>query len=194
MTGGWSGFASGTAMPLQGLPVRQTPVDARVGARYNFAGGGGVHMGSIMSAVPGRSDLHPMNVKSGSYVFPSTHVASLGAGNTIAGLDQLNRLFKMGPYGSPATSLKHQRARFPSLPHMKKIAKGGGVEGSGEPTPINAAGGEFVAPPEKILEWMSDNGFKPDLKAGHEELDRWVMSRRKAEIKTLKGLPGPAKS
>jgi len=33
-----------------------------------------------------------------------------------------------------------------------------------------------------------------DIKRGHQILDEWVMSRRKDHIKTLKGLPGPAKS
>jgi hypothetical protein len=169
------------------------PQDQALAAAYRIkrqgrADGGRVHTGSILSGVPGRTDLHPMHVKSGSYVLPADHVSSLGQGNTIAGLSRLNKMFNMGPYG--AAMPKGKRAHLPKFGH----AKGGGVEDHGEPTPINAAGGEFVIPPEKILEWMESNGFHPDLDAGHKELDRWVVENRKKHAQTLSKLPGPARS
>ena len=165
------------------------------GKRQPRADGGRVHVGSIMSAVPGRTDLHPMNVKAGSYVFPADHVSHLGQNNSIAGLDKLNKMFKMGPYGAPAMPLKHGRAHLPRPPHLMKTSTGGAAgDGVGESTEINAAGGEFVVPPEKIMQWMSENGFKPDIDAGHKELDKWVVDTRKDHHKTLSKLPGPAKS
>jgi hypothetical protein len=93
-----------------------------------------------------------------------------------------------GPLGIGRNmSIKHGAAsRF-----GRHRAAGGAADDSsvGEPTPINAAGGEFVVPPH-IVEQIGGG----DIKRGHQILDEWVMSRRKDHIKTLKGLPGPAKS
>jgi hypothetical protein len=55
-------------------------------------------------------------------------------------------------------------------------------------TPINASGGEFVIPPEEVK-----RRGRGDIDRGHEILDRWVNQLRADHIKTLKGLPGPAK-
>lgn len=153
---------------------------------------GMMHAGPIMSAVAGRTDHHPMNVKAGSYVIPSDHVSSMGQGNTIAGVAQLNHLFKMGPFGSSPGVIKGGGG----APHVPRVKSSGGAAGkhNGEPVPINAAGGEFVVPPEKITEWMERSGFTPDLDAGHKALDRWVVEHRKKHRKTLAKLPGPAKS
>ncbi len=151
-----------------------------------FASGGGVFTGPIMSKVPGRTDNHPMKVKAGSYVLPADHVSSLGQGNTMAGLDKLNKAFKMGPYsGTP---------KIKAVRGLLRAAGGKTGNTIGKPTPINAAGGEFVIPPEKILEWMAKNGHKPNLDYGHAELDRWVVNNRKEHQKTLATLPGPAQS
>lgn len=153
---------------------------------------GMMHSGPIMSAVAGRTDHHPMSVKAGSYVFPADHVSSMGQGNTINGVAQLNHMFKMGPFGSSPGVIKGG-AGAPRAPHIKAA---GGVAGKhhGEPVPINAAGGEFVVPPEKITEWMERSGFTPDIDAGHKALDKWVVEHRKKHRKTLAKLPGPAKS
>jgi hypothetical protein len=156
---------------------------------------GMMHAGPIMSSVAGRTDHHPMNVKSGSYVLPADHVSSMGQGNTINGVAQLNHMFKMGPYGSPAGTIRHG-AGAPKPPAAPRLRADGGSanEADGEPVPINAAGGEFVVPPEKILEWMERSGFHPDLDDGHKALDAWVVEHRKKHRKTLAKLPGPAKS
>ena len=154
------------------------------------------HAGPIMSAVAGRTDHHPMSVSAGSYVFPADHVSSLGQGNSMAGMASLNHMFKMGPYGAPGGAIKHGpgATRPPAVRGLR--AKGGAADDDnvGQPVPINAAGGEFVVPPEKIMEWWSGNGFVGDLKDAHEALDQWVVDNRKKHQKTLAKLPGPAKS
>jgi hypothetical protein len=53
-------------------------------------------------------------------------------------------------------------------------------------SPIIAAGGEFVIPPEKVREIGGG-----DIDRGHKILDHWVMSTRKKHIKTLRGLKQP---
>lgn len=151
------------------------------------AAGGQVHIGSIVSDVPGRTDHHPMEVPSGAYVIPAEAVSNLGENNTLAGLRQLEGMLE----GSPA----QVRAAFGVTERpLRTFARGGKTGnntnglGTGEPVPINAAGGEFVIPPDKValLGWG-------DVEAGHRNLDKWVMKRRKNHIQTLKRLPPPAK-
>lgn len=164
----------------------QAPWFARQEAR-----GLSTHSGPVLSAVAGRTDHHPTRVGSGSYVLPADHVSSLGQGNTLSGMNVLNRMFKMGPYGSGSMPITRGKGP-PAAPKIAGLgrAAGGNV---GEPTPVAIAGGEFVIPPEKILEWMHSSGLHPNLKAGHEALDKWVVENRKNHVKTLKKLPPPVK-
>jgi hypothetical protein len=161
-----------------------------------------MHSGPILSGVAGRTDHHNMNVAAGSYVLPADHISSLGQGNTLNGMKVVNNMFRSGPYGVSAGSIKHgagppkpPKAPGASTFKMPQIATGGKAKGDhiGEPVPIAAAGGEDVLSPEEILGWMAKNGMKPDLKKGHAALDKWVLSQRQKHIKTLKNLPGPAK-
>lgn len=133
------------------------------------------HAGMIHSPVAGRTDRLPMSVRSNSYVIPADVVSAVGQGNSMAGASALNRLFKMGPYGSAAAGVPGAQR-----PHF---ADGGDV-----PTDIVAAGGEFVVPPEKVTE--IGNG---DVDHGHSVLDAMVKHIRNQNIKTLRTLPGPKK-
>lgn len=159
------------------------PMGSRFAARQAF------HEGFLHSNVPGRTDKLPISVSGGAYVLPADHVAALGQGNSLAGADRVNKMFKMGPYGTPASPQHAARATVPKLnltPKAPKMTlKGGGIEGHGKPTNIIAAGGEMTIPPHKIIERYGD------LKKGHRELDRWVLSTRAAHIKTLKKLKPP---
>lgn len=151
------------------------------------------HSGPIMSAVAGRTDHHPMNVKSGAYVLPADHVSSLGQGNTASGMAVLGHMFgQSGPYGmgkNPAIKRGSGAPRAPRAPSMKMRADGGAAEEDiGAPTPINAAGGEYVIDPEIVAQIGGG-----DIKRGHAILDQWVIANRKNHISTLKKLPGPAK-
>jgi hypothetical protein len=119
-------------------------------------------------------------VSGGAYVLPADHVAALGQGNSLAGADIVNKMFKMGPYGMPLSA-----ARVAKPSRRKKFAEGG--EPGGEPTDIVAAGGEIVIPPDRIAQRFGD------LDHGHKALDNWVLKTRSQHIKTLRGLKPPKK-
>jgi hypothetical protein len=164
--------------------------------------------GPIMSAVPGRTDRHNVNVASGSYVLPADHVSHLGQNNTISGVRLVQHMFSSGPYGMAPPKIKGGPGA-PRPPKMGKMARGGALEqyvstpeytagvseggargeGDDTPVPIVVAGGEVILPPEIVRQ--VGNG---DLDHGHAILDDWVKETRKQHIATLKKLPPPAKS
>lgn len=150
----------------------------------------GMTRGPILSAVPGRTDSHATHVPSGSYVVPADIVSGHGQGNTIAGAGALQRLFKLGPYGSSPGGIKHGSG-VPRPPKPMKFHSGGGKGGSshiGTPTPVMLAGGEIVVPPENLMDVVH-----PHLGTAHKIMDSWVIHERKKLRKTLAKLPGPAK-
>jgi hypothetical protein len=159
------------------------PLGERYASRQLF------HEGFLHSSVPGRTDKLPISVSGGAYVLPADHVAALGQGNSLAGANIVNKMFKMGPYGSGPTALKGTGAHIPHLNLAAKAPKfaEGGHEGHGKPTPIVAAGGEIVIPPHKIIERFGD------LDHGHKALDQWVVETRKNHVKTLRKLKPPRK-
>jgi hypothetical protein len=169
--GGVPGLAFG------GMP--QMPWFARNEAR------GLVHSGPIMSAVPGRTDRHPLDVPSGAYVLPADHVSSLGQGNTQAGMHILNRMF-----GTPGKMPMGGGAPKPPRPMGIPGDKGGARgDATGKPVPVIVAGGEYIIHPS-IVARIGDGS----VKRGHAILDKWVISNRKKHVATLKKLPGPAKA
>ena len=147
------------------------------------------HTGPILSAVPGRTDRHNMNVPSGSYVMPAQAVSHLGQSNTMAGMKILGNMFHTGPYGASSVGIK-TGSGAPRPPRAMGLSDRGGPrgEGVGTPTPIVAAGGEFVIPPEAIIARYGN------LKHGHTVLDAWVKQIQKDHARTIQKLPGPAKS
>jgi hypothetical protein len=150
-----------------------------------------MYQGFLHSPVPGRTDKLPISVSGGSYVLPADHVAHLGQGNSLAGADIVNKMFKMGPYGASQMPLHAARAPVPHLnltPRMHSDEGGArNPHGHGKPTPIIAAGGEIVIPPDKIIQKFGD------LDHGHKALDEWVMRTRADHIKTLRKLKPPKK-
>lgn len=164
-----------------------TPMGERYASRQLF------HEGFLHSSVPGRTDKLPISVGGGAYVLPADHVAALGQGNSLAGADKVNKMFKMGPYGTSLGGM-HAAGKAPGA-HLNltpkapapgkppKFAQGG----HGKPTPIIAAGGEIVIPPEKIIAHFGK------LSVGHKKLDDWVVATRKKHIKTLRKLKPPKK-
>jgi hypothetical protein len=144
--------------------------------------------GPIVSRVPGRTDNHETKVPSGSFVIPADIVSAHGQGNTLAGMDTLQKLFRMGPHANASSIPKTINA-------IHKRAKGGGTERHmGQPVKVLLAGGEIVVPPENVHETMCRiTGKKLTLDQSHQALDAWVISQRKKLVKTLKKLPGPAK-
>jgi len=150
------------------------------------------HSGIINMAVGGRTDHIPMHVLANSYVLPADIVSGLGEGNTLAGTEILNRMFKMGPYGTEPA--QHRASpKFPQAERMssqyeppKYSKRGGAISEEKKAVPIIAAGGEYVVPPEVVK--MLGEGSED---AGHEYLDNFVKYVRDHVAKTLKNLPGP---
>lgn len=83
-----------------------------------------VHVGPIVSDIPGRTDAHMIDVPAESFVIPADVVSGLGQGNTLAGMKAWMMALGM------------------SEPRPKRAA-GGSV-------PIAAAGGEIVVPPDVV--------------------------------------------
>lgn len=149
------------------------------------------HVGPINSVVPGRTDNHPLRVPSSSYVLPADHVSSLGQGNTSAGMQILGRMFpgsSGGPYGATGGGIAHGPGA-PRPPRLMSDRGGSRGEGHAGPVDIMAAGGEFVVSPADVARIGGG-----DVKHGHNVLDEWVKANRKLHVKTLRKLPGPAKS
>lgn len=92
---------------------------------------GPLHEGPVVSDVPGRTDKHNIRVKAGSYVLPSSHVASLAQDNTIGGFSVLDKMFKKQP-GTPAV------IKGPRGPNRKRRAWGGGLFGGMPGTPATS--------------------------------------------------------
>lgn len=147
----------------------QTPWYSRAEARNMTP-----HAGFIPGTTGGRADKVPMGVKNGAYVVPADVVSGLGGGNSKAGANVMNRLYSMGPYGSAMPNLHAKTIR-------QRFADGGTAD-------IAASDGEFVIPPEKIVEKHGD------LDHGHDVLDAFVKHVRSKTIKHLKSLPKPKKS
>lgn len=148
------------------------------------------HTGPVIGSTLGRSDSRSLSVPGGSYVLPSSHVAALGGGNSLAGMSLLGRMFSSGPYGAAVS----KGGRGMGLPKAPRAGGAGGFAGGGSPpeknvaVPIRISDGEFVVPPH-IVEIIGGG----DIEKGHKVLDHWVMETRKKHIKELAKLPKPAK-
>jgi hypothetical protein len=164
---------------------------------------GMTHTGPIMSAVPGRTDRHNMNLASGSYVVPAQAVSHLGENNTMAGFNVLHSMFGTGGTYNPAPAIARGQGA-PSAPRPPKIAHGGALDNggargddTGKPVPVVTAGGEYVIDPHVVhaigAPIAAKMGGDP-VTRGHEALDQWINKIKQDHIKTLKKLPGPAKS
>lgn len=154
-----------------GRPQDQAVAIALKAAGKSKAAGGGadgnesvtkVHKGPIVASVAGRTDHLPMHVEAGSYVVPAAEVSSIGEGNSLNGFKILEAM--MAKRG------------------MGKRPRGGIAQA----TPIIAAGGEFVIPPEVVL-----TIGEGDMDYGHSILDELIKAIRQKTIKTLQKLPGP---
>ena len=63
------------------------------------------HIGPVKSAVGGRTDLHPVDVPSESFVIPSDVVSGLGEGNTDNGQLLLSKMFSQTSEHGPTTPI-----------------------------------------------------------------------------------------
>lgn len=104
---------------------------------------GPLHEGPVVSDVPGRTDKHNIRVRAGSYVLPSSHVASLAEDNTIGGFSVLDKMFKQS---AGATAPKIGAMRGLRGPNRKRRAFGGGLGGMfGGMSPATSPGAPTVS-------------------------------------------------
>lgn len=153
--------------------------------------------GFLHSSVPGRTDLIHTQPPVGSFVVPADVVSGIGEGNSLAGAAILQKAFAVGPYGVPLPPARRGGVGIPKPPpvfsgsYMAPAAKRGGRQRKGEehvgkPTPILAAGGEFIVPVDAVRQLGGG-----DLTKGHDALDAWVVAKRKEIADEMKRLPGP---
>lgn len=166
--------------------------------RPHRASGGSImtHEGPVNSSVAGRTDHLPLSVSSGAYILPADIVSAYGEGNTSAGFRVMKRLFGGTPYNGKSKPYDSDKAPYGSggqpygqsdSPYNEEIqnrAKGGKTG----TVPVVIAGGEYAIPPHICAE-IGDG----DIEKGHRTLDQFVLRSRKDLVKTLRGLPGPAR-
>ena len=184
-----------------GLPYSRSPYgstsDPTIMKEQRLAGGGqalapprpsapqNLASGLLRSSIPGRTDKLNLGVGSGSYVFPADTVSALGQGNSMAGGQIMDRLFKRGPSGANLALRGRKRAG------RMFMADGGDVDvadnsNGHEPVDIVAAGGEYVLTPEEVTQIGGG-----DVDMGHKILDDFVLSVRKKLRQDLSKLPRP---
>lgn len=152
--------------------------------------------GLIKSSIPGRTDKINANVPAGAYIIPADIVSGMGQGNTDAGGAVLGKLMNRGPYNmNLPRSAARMGPRHSSLGFTAKMPFGSGkmkqpgfADGgvSDNPTPIVAAGGEYVVHPDQVRALGAG-----DLDIGHDILDAFVKHQREQNIAKLRKLPGP---
>lgn len=169
-------------MMKAGHPQKQAVAAALNTARKAMDKGGStknpkVFHGPLKAPIPGRTDRLPIHVYSGSYVLPADIVSGLAEGNTEAGFGVIGRM------------IADQMAKGGAVGLSEKYGLHGPFHsGDGEVVPCIVAGGEYILTPEEVTAFGDG-----DIDAGHKALDQFVKSQRKKLIKTLKGLPPPAK-
>lgn len=149
--------------------------------------------GLVRSLGGGRTDIHNIQVPSGSYVIPADVVSGLSEGNTLGGAAVMDRMMRTNPWGVEGGKMGHgsgpPRPRAPAAPKPDddKFKKGGKADQVGHLVPIVVAGGEMIYYPNTIAQKFGN------LKHGHAVLDAMVKKVRSKNVKTLSKLPGPKK-
>lgn len=161
--------------------------------------------GLVKSTGAGRTDVHSINVPSGSYVLPADVVSGLGEGNTLAGSSVIDRMMGTLPFGiqakkighgpgaprapaGPPLSEEHPYGETEGLPAGEGRARGGGAKAKPQPSsvvPIIVAGGEHILYPQTIIQKFGS------LQKGHAVLDKFVLGARKKTIGDMKKLKPP---
>lgn len=159
--------------------------------RREASAGSGPALGFLVGSTPGRGDAIDTTAPAGSHVIPADVVAGLGEGNSIAGAARMDDVIRSGPGGVALPRVTRGRG-IPRPPAPFHDARGGPVRHGQEPaenTPVMLSHGEYVVHPADVRRWGKGN-----QQAGHDAWDKWIVERRKKDIKKLKSLPGPVKS
>jgi len=180
-----------TETPKAPSPVKIGMGSANMPQESTFAMRGSAyglrHSGFLNSSVPGRTDKIGLNVRNGSYVIPADVVSHYGQGNSLAGGNYMDKVFKQGPYGTGGG--RPTMPRMPGL-NLKVQSQQFSARAKGGPThvPVMAAGGEYLISPEAVKRIGGG-----DSERGFRILDAFVLRSRKKHISTLKGLKPPRK-
>jgi hypothetical protein len=149
--------------------------------------------GLIQGMAGGRTDVHNINVPSGSYILPSDVVSGLAEGNTMAGSGVIDRMMHSGPGGINMSGGRKgggmgiPRAPRPFSEPMGQARGGASAKHTGELVPIIVAGGEHIIYPGTIAKKFGN------LSKGHKILDKFVLNARKQTIDDMKKLKPPKK-
>jgi hypothetical protein len=156
--------------------------------------------GLVASATPGRKDVVPLSVASGSYVVPADVVSGISEGNTLAGAGHLEAAMHTGPGGIPLSPM-HARSTIPHPPSVAHLASGGMAGGKmprmvhphewanrqvPDGIPVMVAGGEYILGPDDVKH-IGDG----DITRGHDKLDQFVLHARSKNLRATAKLPGP---
>lgn len=159
------------------------------------------HSGLIGGSGAGRTDRIPLSVPSESHVIPADVVSAAGQGATGHGARILEgALASHGPWGVAFPKMVKGRGP-PKAPGIGHAAGLGFAEG-GEPqvTPILAASGEIVVPPEDVRA-LGERGVESGLAkngedvmaTGHRLIDEMIAGIRAFQIEWLRHAPDPKK-
>src|ERR1700733_3318070 len=158
--------------------------------------------GLVASATPGRRDVIPLSVASGSYVVPADVVSGISEGNTLAGARHLEAAMSTGPGGLPLSHMV-THSTMPHPPSVAHLAHGGMADGQmprmvhprewanrdvPNGIPVIVAGGEYILSPDQVRH-IGDG----DLTRGHDKLDQLVLHARARNVRATAKLPGPKK-
>jgi len=148
-----------------------------------------VHPPGLIAGIGGgRTDVHPIQVPSGSYILPADVVSGLSEGNSQAGSAVIDKMMRSAPYGIEMGGGRHGSGppRAPSVRPPGPMAQGGSADKhTGKLVPIIAAAGEHVIWPQQIIRKFGS------LDKGHRILDKFVLAVRKKTIDDMKKLKGP---
>lgn len=119
------GAGAGMAMPgsmpayAEGGDVPMGPPGAAPGAMPGDPSQGGPFAGYVQGSDPGQSDLVPIRVSPGEYVFDADSVAALGDGNNAAGaalLDRMREQIRQAKRAAPPDSIPPPLAQLAQQP------------------------------------------------------------------------------
>ena len=151
--------------------------------------------GLVHGVAGGRTDVHPIQVPSGSYVLPADVVSGLAEGNTMAGSSVIDRMMHSAPFGIN-TSGGRRGSGPPRAPHVApyhdtepKLENRGGPtqKNDGRLVPIIVAGGEHIVYPQSLIKKFGS------LKKAHAVMDKFVLAVRKKNLEDTKKLKPPKK-
>jgi hypothetical protein len=137
-----------------------------------------LHIGPVLSQVPGRTDNHQIKVPSGSYVLPAQHIASMGHGNSLAGMSMAHSMFggyvpggggMGGGYVPGGGGMRAARPHFPKPPSsMTSFAQGGMADGGGEPPSpsVNMPGSYDSGDAARKVEPVQQENLAPVYQSG----------------------------